>query len=218
MKNLTKPDVLIQALLEGDQQRVLDETDALLAEGVGPEDIVVGGVEQAMGVLSNKCTAEAFNLLEIMLVGRACMSVLKRLFPQDEEIKTTKGTVVLASPEGDVHDLGKNILRTVLMSSGYRVVDGGKDCPVDRMVDLAIREKASAIGVSGLVTTVIPQVRKIVPFLEQRGLRPGIRVIAGGAALRQSTAEDLNVDYIAASAFDAVPFLEADTGVRGGLS
>ena len=209
MDKVNSLEILNRALVDGDQVRAIDETNKLLASGLTAEDIVINGLEKAMVSLSNKCTAEAFNLLEIMLVGRACMTVLKRLFPLQNKSRKTKATVVLASPEGDVHDLGKNILKTVLMASGFQVIDAGKDCPTERMIDLALQEKALAIGVSGLITTVIPQVRKIVPVLEEQGGRPDIRVMAGGAALKQSTAEDLNVDFLAVSAFDAVPFLES---------
>ncbi len=94
---------------------------ALLGSGVGIERIVTDGVESAMSALDAACTSEQFNLLEIMLVGRAVMEVMKRLFPAGAPVSERRGTVVIAALEGDVHDLGKNIVKMVLTGNGYRV-------------------------------------------------------------------------------------------------
>src|SRR5208337_3859516 len=103
----------------------------------------------------------------------------------------TRGTVVIASLEGDVHDLGKNIVKTVMTAKGYRVVDCGKDCPVEKLVDAAVREGALIIAVSGLVTSIIPLVRQVLPLARARGLTM-VKVLAGGAALKQATTDILN--------------------------
>ncbi len=100
-----------------------------------------------MGTLDAKCTLEQFNLLEIMLVGRAVTEVMKHLFPAGADPSGTKGTVVVATLEGDVHDLGKNILKMVLTGNGYRVVDCGKDCPLDRLLDTVERERPVAVAI-----------------------------------------------------------------------
>jgi len=81
-----------------------------------------------MRQLDEKCTMEQFNLLEIMLTGRAATEVIKYLFPSGQIVTARKGTIVLAVLEGDVHDIGKNILKMILIASGYRVVDCGKNC------------------------------------------------------------------------------------------
>lgn len=132
------------------------------------------------------------------------------LYP-DAPPPPTRETVALASLEGDVHDLGKNIVKTVLSAKGYRVVDCGKDCPLETLIDTAAREGAEIICISGLITSVMPQVRQVVPLLRARGLT-GIKVLAGGAALKQSSAQSLNVDYVADSVFDGVRYLESSTG------
>jgi methylmalonyl-CoA mutase cobalamin-binding domain/chain len=199
--------LLVDALLNGDQDRSVDEVRALLRVGVEAERIVVEGVEAAMEQLDGKCTIDQFNLLEIMLVGRAVMGVMKELFPQGAPEKPSRGTVVVAGLEGDVHDLGKNIVKMVLTGKGYRVIDCGKDCPLDQLIDTAEEQQADAIGISGLITTVIPQVKRARELLEQRDLGH-IKVLAGGAALKQATAEILKVDFVAENAFDGARYLE----------
>jgi methylmalonyl-CoA mutase cobalamin-binding domain/chain len=166
-----------------------------------------------MATLDAKCTLEQFNLLEIMLVGRAVTEVMKCLFPGGSSVANPKATVVLATLEGDVHDLGKNVLKTVLTGNGYRVVDCGKDCPIQRLVDMAEKEAPLAVGVSGLITPIVPLVRQVRDLLKQRSL-DGVKVLAGGAALKQSSAEKLNVDFVAESAFDGVRYLDGLLGVR----
>jgi methanogenic corrinoid protein MtbC1 len=198
---------LIDALLEGDQARSIVEASKLRDAGVDIEDIVITGIGTAMEQLDGKCTLNEFNLLEIMLAGRAVMGVMKVLFPKGEA-PAIRGTVVSASLEGDVHDLGKNILKIILTGNGYRVVDCGKDCALERLINTAEHEQAIAVCISGLITTVLPQVKRARQMLRERGLGH-IKVLAGGAALKQATAEILKVDFVAETAFDAAHYLES---------
>lgn len=207
----TPMDPLVRALLDGDQIQAVAEARRLRDTGVEHEWIVTEGIEVAMGQLDTKCTIEQFNLLEIMLAGRAVMGVIKELYPSGAPPLRTKGTVVMASPEGDVHDLGKNVLKVVLTAKAYHVVDCGKDCPLDRLIDAAEREGAFAIAVSGLMTSLIPQVRKIRDKMIKRGLGH-IKVMAGGAALKQASTESLNVDFVAQTAFDGARYLDQIVG------
>jgi dimethylamine corrinoid protein len=198
---------LVAAILEGDGEAAISHAESLRESGVGSRDIVVHGVEAAMAKLDEKCTLEQFNLLEIMLAGRAVTEVMKVLQPAGEAIMDTKGTVVIATLEGDVHDLGKNILKMVLIGKGYRVVDCGKDCPLQKLMDTAEKERPLAIGISGLITPVMSLVKQVKGQLVLRGL-DGVKIIAGGAALKQSSAGNLNVNFVAETAFDILRFLE----------
>jgi methanogenic corrinoid protein MtbC1 len=203
-------DELVSAILEGDSAQAVRFARELYSRGVTSREIVVLGVEPAMSALDAKCTVEQFNLLEIMLSGRAVTEVMKTLYPAGIPTTGERGTVVVATLQGDVHDLGKNILKMVLMGSGFRVVDCGKDCPLGRLADAAESERPLAVAVSGLITQVIPMVRQVRDEIRARGLEC-VKVIAGGAALKQSTAEHLNVDFVADSAFDGLHFIEALT-------
>jgi len=198
---------LIDALLAGNHVAALTAARRLRAAGETRQAIVVRGIQAAMARLDEKCTIEAFNLLEIMLVGRAVAAVATELYPDSGPPPTARGSFVIATLEGDIHDLGKNIVKMVLTGHGYRVVDCGKDCPVDTLADAAVRERADAVLVSGLITSVIPQVRAVRAALAARG-RPDLPIVAGGAALRQSSPTSLNVDYVAEDAFDGARYLE----------
>jgi len=206
-------DLLVKALLDGDQAQAIVEAGELRDAGVGHERIITGGVETAMAQLDAKCTLEQFNLLEIMLCGRAVTGVIKELYPPGAPPPQTKGTVVIGALEGDVHDLGKNILKMVLTATGYRVVDCGKDRPLGRLMDTAEQEVALAVGISGLITTVIPQARQVRDRMTERGLGH-IKVMVGGAALKQASTESLNVDFVAQTAFDGLHYLNQIAGVK----
>jgi methanogenic corrinoid protein MtbC1 len=202
---------LIAALLEGDCAASLSQAKHLCQCGASPEHLVMHGIEAAMLTLDEKCTLQQFNLLEIMLAGRAVMEVMKFLYPAGTSTANTKGTVVVATPEGDVHDLGKNILKIVLTGGGYHVIDCGKDCPLRKLIDVTEQERPLAVGISGLITTIIPLVRQVKDQLLLRGL-DAVKVFAGGAALKQSSPSQLNVDFVADSAFDGLHYLDALVG------
>jgi len=203
--------LLVQALFEGDQVQAVTAARNLLDTGVGHAQIVMEGVEKAMAKLDAKCTVEQFNLLEIMLSGRAAMGVMKTLYPSSAPSSVTKGTVVLGSLEGDIHDLGKNVLKMVLTAKGYRVADCGKDCAIEKLIQTAKEEGAQVIGVSGLITSVIPQVRNLREEMAKRGLGH-IKIAAGGAALKQGSAASLNVDFVAETAFDGASYIKQIIG------
>ncbi len=198
---------LVDALLVGDHKLAAAVAQRLIEQGCSREQVVTDGLEHAMGLLDDKCTVESFNLLEIMLVGRAVSAVVRVLYPAGYAPTEGRATFVIATLEGDVHDLGKNIVRMVLAGKGFRVVDLGRDCPVDDLVGAAQREGAVAVLVSGLISPVVSQVRKLRPALRACGLAH-VPVVAGGAALKQLRPEALDVDYVGENAFDGAHYLE----------
>ncbi len=198
---------LIRYLLDGGYKQAISEVNSLLATGASREEIVASAIEETMSYLDEKCTVQHFNLLEIMLVGRAVMEVIKVLYPQEQQIPVTKGTIAVVALEGDVHDIGKNIVKMVLTSRGYKVIDCGKDCGVNPLVSVLEKEKPMAIGVAGLISTVIPQVQILRNRLNEAGVGH-IRVVAGGGALKQMTADQLNVDSVVQTVFDLDQYLE----------
>lgn len=201
---------LIGAILEGDSEKSVFLAGHLCRSGVSSEQIVIHGVDAAMSSLDVKCTLEEFNLLEIMLAGRSVMEVMKFLYAGGMAMAGAKGTVVIASLEGDIHDLGKNILKMVLIGKGYHVVDCGKDCPLQKLIEVTGKERPLAIGISGLITPVIPLVKQVKDQLILRG-HGKVKVMAGGATLKQSSPDKLNVDFVAETAFDSLRYLDEIT-------
>ncbi len=200
-----KMEKLILLLLDGNQEQAIIEAKRKLETGYSLDMIVRDGIEEAMKRLDAKCTTEQYNLLEIMLCGRAVVGVMNELFPPGVKPPETKATVVVGALEGDIHDLGKNIFKMALSANGYRVIDCGKDCPTEMLIKTAVEAKALAIGISALLTTVIPQLRLVKNDILKVG---DIKLIAGGGALQQATAESLNVDFLGQTVFEGIHYLD----------
>lgn len=203
--------LLVASLVDGDRERCLELARELICQARQPADIVTGGIEVAMATLDRKCTAEQFNLLEIMLAGRAVMAVTHLLFPAGIDLSNPRSSVVTAVLEGDIHDIGKSIVKTLLAGAHFRVVDCGKDTPVASVVKAVAESGAVAVCISSLISSVIPLVRDVKPALAAAGLSH-VKVLAGGAALKQCSADILGVDFVGQTAFDAVNYVAALPG------
>ncbi len=206
---MTHPDIgqLVKTILDGDQIKAAAQTRKLLSCGIGKDIIIKDGVENAMSQLDLKCTIDEYDLIEIMLSGRAVTYIIKELYPKKRPRQKGKKTIILAALEGDIHDLGKNILKTVFTSKGHYIVDCGVDCNIEKLINAITKENNPILAISGLITMVIPRVRQIRYMLKKSGLK-NIKIMAGGAALRQSTAKSLNIDFIGKTAFDGIHYVD----------
>jgi methylmalonyl-CoA mutase cobalamin-binding domain/chain len=201
---------LIQNVVNGETRQAIDAAEELLANGLAIESLIHDGLTVALRSLDAKCTNEEFNLLEIMLAGRAMTAVMdtvvsKRLPPQGAHVAPDK-IIILGSIKGDIHELGKHVVKMLLRANGYKVVDLGKDVAPRAFVEAALMEGAGFIGVSSLITLTIPYIREVRNLLREEGMAD-VKVLAGGAAIQQACADDLNVDYVATDAFDALTYL-----------
>ncbi len=202
----------------GQNRQAVAFTEKLLNDSYTVSDIVQA-LSKGLEVLRNKCTVENFQLLDVLLASRAMVEVvdeclarqlqqtMDNIVPENESLgMNPKGkTLVIGSIQGDVHDLGKHIVATLCRFNDMKVVNLGKDVPVDTFVDAAIREKADFIGVSSLMTVCLPPIREIKPSLVKRGYGQ-IKVVGGGAAVQQSSIESLKIDYKAYDAFDGLDY------------
>jgi methylmalonyl-CoA mutase cobalamin-binding domain/chain len=202
-------------IIEGENKDAVEGAKALINKGVKSKEIIVDGVTQAMEHLDKKCTIEHFNLLELMLAGRAAMDVIDYLLADEgSEVGTlihsdqfSKKKIILGTIKGDIHEIGKNIVSMVMKTHGYHVVDLGKDIDPNDFVMAAIDHRADVIGVSSLITTTIAHVRQVREHALKKGFGT-VKILAGGAVLRQADSEYLQVDYVAEDAFDAVRFVK----------
>lgn len=200
----------------GQTQEAVAIAEKLLNSGYDVETVVEGGLTKALESLDAKCNNDQFNLLEILLAGRAAMEVIDQVIsPYLEKHQKnpgnyyggSKGTVVLGTIMGDIHDLGKNIVAILLKMAGYQVIDLGKDVAPEVFAAEALRYNAGFVGVSSLITSTMYHIKEIRPSLVQAGLSH-VTVLAGGAAVRQANPKDLNVDFIADNVFDLLGYLQ----------
>ena len=203
-----------QAIIAGENEDAVAIANTLTNRGIKPKEIIINGVTKAMEYLDKKCTIQDFCLLELMLSGRAAMDVIDYLCTEgiindnaslDSDL-LPKEKIILGTIKGDMHEIGKNIFSMVMRSYGYQVIDMGKDVDPADLVMSAIDHKADFIAVSSLITTTIPHVREVRKYAVDRGCHT-VKIVAGGAALKQSNAEYLNVDYVADTAFDGLHYI-----------
>lgn len=207
-------EILIKAVIEGRHKDAVTQAERLLSSGTDVYSIVEHGLSPALKALDVKCTSDEFNLLEIMLAGRAMMDVMDKVVVNHLDHGQAigdRGTIILGTIKGDIHELGKHVVRIIFRCAGYRVIDLGKDIEPEQFVRAAEEEKADYIFVSGLISVVAPHVREVKQCLQKRSL--SVPVIAGGAALQQMTEDDLNVDYVAKDAFDGLHYVQRN-GVK----
>ncbi len=205
-----------QAVIAGENEDAVAIAKTLIDRGVKPEEIIVQGVTKAMEYLDKKCTISDFCLLELMLAGRAAMDVIDCLYAEgaatddilfnNDQYPGKK--IILGTIKGDIHEIGRNIFSMVMRSHGYQILDMGKDVDPADLVMAAIDNQADFIGISSLITTTIPHVREVRRLAVDKGLS-AVKIIAGGAALQQSSAEYLNVDHVADTAFDGLHYIKS---------
>lgn len=206
---------LITAVVAGQNDRAVSIAEVLLKNGTSPESLIQDGLTVALRSLDAKCTAEEFNLLEIMLAGRAMMTVMDNviathLLSSSAIEPVPEKTIIIGTIKGDIHELGKNVVKMMLKAQGLRVIDIGKDASPESFVKAAMLESARFIGVSSLITLTMPFIREIRPLLNDTGL-DNVKILAGGAAIQQASPSDLNVDFVAQDVFDAVHYLNGLT-------
>jgi len=197
-----------ESLQLGDDVKVSVLTKEALEEKIPPKEILDNSLISSMNIIGNKYKVHEIFLPEVLLAAKAMyagMDVLKPMFIQ-EGIPTI-GKVVIGSVQGDLHDIGKNLVGIMLKGAGFGVIDLGNNVPPEKFVETAKQENASVIGMSALLTTTMPVMKKVVELLRKEGLRGRIRTIIGGAPVSEAFARAIGADaygYDSANAVDVV--------------
>ena len=199
--------------LDGDmagQPGVTELVQQALEKGLSAKDILVNGLTAGMQEVGDKYDAGEY-LIPDMLAAAECvgasMDVLEPLLKDSGAV--SKGKFIIATVEGDLHDIGKNIVATMLRGSGYTVNDLGTSVPVSDIVGAVKQEGATYVGLSALLTTTMPHMKETVEQLEQAGLRDKVKVLVGGAPTSAEFAESIGADAYCSDAFDAIQKLKA---------
>ena len=198
-------DQISNYLQNGEDEKILELTKKALDEKIPPKDILNRGLIVGMNVVGEKFRDFEIFLPDVLLSAKAmsaAMDHLKPMLMQDD--LPNIGKIVIGTVQGDLHDIGKNLVGIMLKGIGVEVVDLGKDVPPENFVDTAVKEKASIIGMSALLTTSTPMMKKVVEILHERGLSDTINTIVGGAPLSADYATELGADSYASDAADAV--------------
>lgn len=199
---------IAKAVIDGDQSVAVELTEKALAAGVPSTEILDDGLSAGLREVGDMFSRLEVFLPEMLISAEVMKSALKILEPEllklvGDKVQSKK-TVVIGTIKGDIHDLGKNIVSTMLTVSGFNVVDVGRDVPVDKFIEEAKRNQASIIAVSTLLTTTMPYIKDLLRDLNDLGIRDQFKVIVGGGPVTQAWADEIGADGYGATAYDAV--------------
>jgi 5-methyltetrahydrofolate--homocysteine methyltransferase len=196
---------LKQSVIDGNATGALDLTRQALEERVPLELILNGGLIAAMSEVGKQFEAGMFYIPEMLIAARAmqaCMDVLKPLL----SVTDTRplATVVIGTVKGDMHDIGKNLVRMMLAGAGFDVVDLGTDVTPEKFVQAIHEHRAKLVGLSALLTTTMISMGGIIKAIEQAGLRDQVKIMVGGAPITEDYARKIGADGYASDASRAV--------------
>jgi 5-methyltetrahydrofolate--homocysteine methyltransferase len=176
-----------------------------LKDGIAPMDIISKGMARGMEIVGEKYEKNEYFLSELIMAGEVMQEGMKIVKPhvKQEQAKTTR-KVVLGTVSGDMHDIGKNIVAMLLAAAGFQVIDLGVDVPAESFVEAVQNNAAGLVGMSALLSVTVPEMDNTINELEKRGLRKGLKVIIGGAAVTTEYGEKIGADYAARDAVEGV--------------
>jgi len=202
---------LSEAIITGDQARALDLTKEAIAEGISPETILNEGLISGMDTIGVRFKNNEVYIPEVLIAARAMKSALEVLEPKLVEAGVEPvGKAVMGTVQGDLHDIGKNLVAMMLKGAGFEVVDLGVDVSAQKFVETAKKTNARIIGMSALITTTMPSMEKTVKAVKAAGL--AVKTMIGGAPVTQNYADKIGADGYAPDAASAVDLAKSLIG------
>jgi corrinoid protein of di/trimethylamine methyltransferase len=198
---------LRDALVDLDEEKVLAKTKTAFDEGLNPLQVIDFGLGEGMKQIGEKYAAGDFTLPHMVIgadIMQRAVGLLEPALQRDHQKREFRAKVVIGTAEGDIHDIGKKIVATLLRANGYEVIDLGRDVPNTEFVERVKAENPDFLGMSALMTTTVTNQQKVIELLQSQGLRERVRVIVGGAAVMPETARHIGADGYGESAAEGV--------------
>lgn len=196
---------IAEQLEQGDAERVGALTREAIATGTRPTEILNRGLIAGMNVVGARFRDREIFLPDVLMAAKALYAGLDLLKPLlAGEGMPSRGRIVIGTVQGDLHDIGKNLVAIMLRGAGYDVIDLGNDVPPERFIATARENGASLIGMSALLTTTMTAMRRVTALIAEQGLRGKIRVIIGGAPVSADYAREIGADAYAYDAANAI--------------
>lgn len=196
-------EALSDAIINGDQKTAVDLTQAAIDEGTAPDTILEQGLIAGMDVIGKRFKVNEVYIPEVLIAARAMKMAMEILEPKLAEAGIEPlGKAILGTVQGDLHDIGKNLVTMMLKGAGFEVIDAGVDVTPEDFVAKAKESGAQIVGLSALLTTTMPSMEKTVQAVKDSGL--DAKVMIGGAPVTQSYADKIGADGYAPDAASAV--------------
>jgi len=197
------------AVINMDDDIILDLVNKCLDEGLTPIEIIEDGLSKGLDGVGQRFDDGEYFLAELIMAGEVvtvATDYLQTKMAPGESGK--KGKVIIATVKGDIHEIGKNILGMILKASGYEVVDLGADVSAETILETMKEQDIQLVGLSVLLTTMVPSIKEVVDALTAAGIREKTRIAIGGACCSSRLAEEMKVDAFGESAVAAVTIFD----------
>jgi corrinoid protein of di/trimethylamine methyltransferase len=209
------------AVIEGEAELAVSLTKQALEQGLNPLEVIQEGLTPGINVVGEKFSCGEYFLPHLVMAGNTMKAALTQLEPALKArgmARETLGTVVLGTVAGDIHEIGKSLVGTMLTANGFVVHDLGVDVPASRFAEAVRETGANLLGLSALLTTTMGVQRKVIEELTEAGLRDQVKVMVGGAPVSTQWAQEIGADGYAEDAIGAVALarrlVQADVGSR----
>ncbi|MBN2153961.1 MAG: cobalamin-dependent protein [Candidatus Lokiarchaeota archaeon] len=160
-----------------------------------PAEDILQALSDGMTEVGKLYEKKEYYLPELVLAGETMTTGIELLKPHLKADRASKGTIVISTVKGDLHDIGKNVAATLLQSAGFKIVDLGKDVEPKAIVDAVKANSADIVALSSLLTMTVVEIENVAKALKEAGLRDKVKIICGGAPLNQELAEKLGADF-----------------------
>jgi 5-methyltetrahydrofolate--homocysteine methyltransferase len=192
------------ALIAGKEGEVKTLTQEALGKGVGAKEILDNGLLSGMDVVGKRFKAGDMFIPEVLLCARCMHGAMDLLQPLLTEVDAKgAGKVVIGTVEGDLHDIGKNLVAMMMQGAGFKVIDLGVNLSPQAFVDAVKEHKPEIVGMSALLTTTMPKMEETIQAIEEAGLRNQVKIMAGGAPVTQDFIDKIGADAYGANAATA---------------
>ncbi|MBS7281380.1 MAG: cobalamin-dependent protein [Candidatus Freyarchaeota archaeon] len=199
-------DQLVEAMANLERSTVLDNVEKEIKKGTDPLKIIES-LSQGLKIVGDLYDKKEYFLAELITAGDIFQNAFQKIKPALEKkgLKTqVRGKIVIGTVRGDLHDIGKNIVITMLVSSGFYVEDLGVDVPAENFIEAIKKTDANILAMSALLTVALEAAKETIKLLEKENLRNKVKVICGGAAFDENTAKRIGADAYGKDPLEAV--------------
>jgi corrinoid protein of di/trimethylamine methyltransferase len=206
-------DTLFQAVVKGDIKSAVAETQKAVDAGTSIQEILDRGLIAAMDEVGERFSKGALFVPQMLRSAKTmqeCMKIIKPLFAEGDV--APKGTVVIGTVKGDLHDIGKNLVSMMMEGAGFTIIDLGVDVPPEKFVQAVKDNNAQIVGLSALLSTTMPAMPLTVKAMEEAGIRDQVKIIIGGAPVTDKYAREIKADAYAPDAGSAVSIAKQALG------
>jgi len=195
---------LKEAIVKLDFEGAVTAAKEAMAAGVDPNQAISEGMVSGMTVVGEKYEKGEYFLSELVVAAEVMKEGLNVVMPHVKGSLGTRGRVVIATVEGDLHDLGKNIVTSLLRANGFDVIDLGVNTPTQKIVSTVKEHNPDIVGMSALLSITMPKMGEVIGALKAESLRGKVKVIVGGASLTPEFAQKIGADHKAVNALEGV--------------